>query len=32
LVLNNNPDLTIAQIAQLKRALPLCEIKHNATK
>ena len=27
-----NPDLTRAQIDQLQKALPKCEIKHNAKK
>ena len=30
--LNNNPDLTEAQIDQLQKALPNCEISHNAKK
>jgi len=30
--LTNNPALTKAQIDQLKKALPNCNIVHNATK
>jgi Leucine-rich repeat (LRR) protein len=32
LSLSSNPDLTKAQIAQLKKALPKCKISHNAKK
>ena len=32
LILNDNPDLTKAQIAELQKALPKCEIKSNPTK
>ena len=32
LFLNNNPALTKAQIAQLQKALPKCEIRSNPTK
>jgi len=32
LLLSNNPDLTKAQIAELKKALPKCEIESNPTK
>ena len=32
LYLNDNPALTKAQIAELQKALPKCNIKHNATK
>ena len=32
LYLTDNPDLTKAQIDQLKKALPNCNIIHNATK
>ena len=32
LYLNGNPDLTKAQIDELQKALPSCEIEHNATK
>ena len=32
LSLSSNPDLTKAQIDQLQKALPKCEIQHNATK
>jgi hypothetical protein len=32
LYLKNNPDLTKAQITELKKALPKCRIEHNATK
>jgi len=32
LVLSNNPNLTNAQIAELKKALPKCNITHNAKK
>jgi len=28
--LNNNPDLTKAQITELQKALPNCKITHNA--
>ena len=30
--LSDNPALTKAQIAELQKALPKCEIQHNATK
>ena len=30
--LEDNPDLTKAQIDQLQNALPECDIDHNATK
>ena len=30
--LHNNPDLTMAQIDELQKALPKCKISHNATK
>ena len=30
--LDDNPDLTIAQIAELQKALPKCEIEHDAMK
>ena len=30
LALNDNPDLTKAQIAELQKALPKCKIEHNA--
>ena len=30
--LYNNPDLTKAQIDELQKVLPKCEIGHNATK
>jgi len=30
--LRGNPDLTKAQIAELQKALPNCEIEHNAKK
>jgi hypothetical protein len=32
LYLGGNPDLTKAQIAELKKALPKCEIRSNPTK
>ena len=32
LMLEGNPDLTEAQIAELQKALPKCEIEHNAKK
>jgi len=32
LYLNDNPDLTKAQIAQLQKALPKCKIVHNTKK
>jgi len=32
LVLNDNPDLPKAQIAELKKALPKCDISSNPTK
>jgi Leucine-rich repeat (LRR) protein len=32
LYLQNNPDLTKTQIAELQKALPKCDIQHNATK
>jgi Leucine-rich repeat (LRR) protein len=32
LSLRNNPDLTKAQIAELQKALPNCEIHHNGKK
>jgi hypothetical protein len=32
LFLDDNPDLTKAQIAELKKALPNCKIKSNPTK
>jgi len=32
LILYNNPDLTKAQIDELQKALPKCEIEHNAKK
>ena len=32
LYLQNNPDLTKAQIAKLQKALPKCDIRSNATK
>ena len=31
LYLKDNPDLTVAQIGQLQKALPNCKIEHNAT-
>jgi Leucine-rich repeat (LRR) protein len=30
--LDNNPDLTKAQIDELQKVLPKCEIEHNAKK
>jgi len=30
--LQSNPDLTKAQIAELKKALPECEIHHETTR
>ena len=30
--LGNNPNLTMAQVAELQKALPKCNIRHNATK
>jgi len=32
LILYNNPDLTKAQITELQKVLPKCEIEHNAKK
>jgi hypothetical protein len=32
LVLTDNPDLTKAQMAELKKALPKCKIGHNAKR
>jgi len=32
LYLNNNPNLTQTEIDKLQKALPKCEIKHNAKK
>jgi hypothetical protein len=32
LELDNNPDLTKAQIAELQKALPKCKISSNPTK
>ena len=31
-LLENNPDLTLAKINELKKALPNCKIEHNAKK
>jgi len=32
LILSNNPEITKSQIADLQKALPKCNIRHNATK
>jgi len=32
LSLDNNPNLALSEVNKLKKALPKCEIEHNASK